>query len=138
MNNMKWHILIAAAGIFATVFAGPSASAAQVQTRKVSVSTIVEFGNTVQPALIDQSNQINIARIVQFGGGGTADAAIVQDGMRNDARVFQIGDTTNSLISQLGENNTAYVRQIGHSTNSLIRQVGDLNTAGIRQFGEGN
>ena len=131
----KWHIF-AGAGAFLAMISASSASAASMQTPKVSNVTITEFGSTVQPVVIDQNSQINIASVIEFAGaGGTADATIIQNGTTNIARVFQIGGTAISTIDQVGLSNTAYVRQIGYSTNSFIAQMGNLNTGTVSQFG---
>lgn len=135
---MKRYIRIAAAALVAAMSVAPSASAASFHTRRVSVSTIIEFGNAVQPVVVDQNSPINIARTIQIGGTGTVDATIIQNGTRNYASVIQVGGTTNALIGQSGVTNTAYVRQLGGSTNALIAQLGALNTGFVLQFGRTN
>jgi len=101
----------------------------------VSVSTIVEFGNAIQPVTINQSSQINIARVIQIGGTGTADATIVQNGTNNYANVFQGANTNNALIEQTGITNTAYITQVSGSNNTLAGQLGSLNIGIVLQFG---
>ncbi|MBR0974954.1 curlin [Bradyrhizobium japonicum] len=127
---------------FATMGAVTEASAGSVQrsvtNRNVSIETVVEFGNNVQPVTIEQSSRINIARVIEIGGTGTVDATIVQNGTRNYANVIQMGGTTNALIGQSGTSNTAEITQIGNSTNALLLQVGDMNTGAVSQFGRFN
>jgi minor curlin subunit len=101
----------------------------------VSIQTIVEFGNNLQPVVINENSQINIARVIQIGGTGPVDATIVQTGTRNIVSVFQMGGSTNSLIAQSGVSNSASVMQIGGATNSLMLQIGDMNSGSVRQFG---
>ena len=135
---MKWRILAGTTALLAVMNVTSAASAASIQTGRVSVSTIVEFGNAVQPVVIDENSQINIARVIQIGGSGTVDSTIVQTGTLNRASVFQVGGTTNSLIDQTGVTNTASVTQIGNSTNSVIAQSGNMNTGSVSQFGNTN
>ncbi|WP_245284053.1 curlin [Bradyrhizobium sp. Cp5.3] len=106
--------------------------------RNVSIETIVEFGNNVQPVTIEENSRINIARVIEIGGTGTVDATIVQNGVRNYVDVIQVGGTTNALIGQSGVSNTANITQIGNSTNALLLQIGDMNTGAVRQFGHFN
>lgn len=135
---MKDRILAGATALLAAMNVTPAASAASIRTGRVSVSTIVEFGNTVQPVVIDENSPINFAKDIEIGGSGTVNSTIVQIGTRNYASVFQIGGTTNSQIDQSGVTNTAYVTQIGNSTNSLIAQIGNMNTGSVSQFGNTN
>jgi minor curlin subunit len=119
-----------------------SASAGSVQrgtsNRAVSIQTIVQFGDNVQPVTIEESSRVNIARVIQIGGTGTVDATIIQNGERNFASVIQVGGTTNAAIGQSGLSNTAEVTQVGTSTNALLLQIGDMNTGAVRQFGRFN
>ena len=135
------HILVLmmafAAGSVAT-----EASAGSVQrsvtNRNVSIETVVQFGDNVQPVTIEENSRINIARVIQIGGTGTVDATIIQNGTRNYANVIQVGGTTNAVIGQSGVSNTAEITQIGNSTNTLLLQVGDMNSGAVRQFGRFN
>jgi minor curlin subunit len=70
--------------------------------RNVSIETVVQFGNNVQPVTIEENSRINIARVIQIGATGTVDATIVQNGTRNYANVIQVGGTTNAAIGQSG------------------------------------
>ena len=127
---------------FAAGSVATEASAGSVQrsvtNRNVSVETIVQFGNDVQPVTIEESSSINIARVIQIGGTGTVDATIIQNGTRNYANVTQMGGTTNAAIGQSGVSNIADITQVGNSTNALLLQVGDMNTGAVRQFGRFN
>ncbi|MDA9491303.1 minor curlin subunit [Bradyrhizobium sp. CCBAU 11361] len=109
-----------------------------VTNRNVSIETIVQFGNDVQPVTIEENSRINIARVIQIGGTGTVDATIIQNGTRNYANVIQVGGTTNAAIGQSGLSNTADITQIGNSTNALLLQIGDMNSGAVRQFGRFN
>ncbi|MBR0839146.1 curlin [Bradyrhizobium liaoningense] len=109
-----------------------------VTNRNVSIETIVQFGDNVQPVTIEENSRINIARVIQIGGTGTVDATIIQNGTRNYANVIQVGGTTNAVIGQSGVSNTADITQIGSSTNALLLQIGDMNTGSVRQFGRFN
>ena len=97
-----------------------------------------EFGNSLQPVVINEHSQVNIARVIEIGGAGPVDASITQTGTRNIVDVFQVGGTTNALIGQSGVSNTANVTQLGNSTNSLLLQIGTMNSGGITQFGRSN
>ncbi|MDA9422107.1 MULTISPECIES: minor curlin subunit [Bradyrhizobium] len=135
------HVLVMMAALAAGSVA-TEASAGSVQrsvtNRNVSIETVVQFGDSVQPVTIEENSRINIARVIQIGGTGTADATIVQDGTRNYANVIQVGGTTNAVIGQSGVSNTAGITQIGNSTNALLLQIGDMNTGTVRQFGRFN
>ncbi|WP_245328908.1 curlin [Bradyrhizobium centrolobii] len=128
--------------MLAAISAATAASAGSVQrgmtNRNVSIETIVEFGNNVQPVTIEENSRINIARVIEIGGTGTVDATIVQNGTRNYVDVIQVGGTTNALIGQSGVSNIANLTQAGNSTNALLLQVGDMNTGAVRQFGRFN
>ena len=102
---------------------------------RVSVETIIEFGNNLQPVVINENSQVNIARVIEIGGAGPVDASITETGTRNIVDVFQVGGTTNALIAQSGLSNTANVTQFGIFTNSLVLQAGTMNSAGTKQFG---
>ena len=132
----------AAAALLAAMSVSAPASAGSFQrdrsNGKVSIDTIVEFGNNVQPIVVNENSQINIVRVIEIGGTGPVDATIIQNGIRNIADVFQVGGTTNALIGQSGVSNTANVTQIGNVTNSLMLQVGDMNSGSVRQFGHFN
>lgn len=132
----------AATALLAAMSVSPEASADSFHSGrsngKVSIETIVEFGNNVQPVVINENSQINIARVIEIGGTGPIDATIIQNGSRNIANVFQVGGTTNALIDQSGMSNTANVTQIGNVTNSLMLQIGDMNSGSVRQFGHVN
>jgi minor curlin subunit len=132
----------AAAALLAAMSAGQTASAGTFQSERsngrVTIDTIVEFGNNVQPVVIDENSRINIARVIEIGGTGPVDATIIQNGTRNIVDVFQVGGTTNALIGQSGLSNTANVTQIGNVTNSLMLQIGDMNSGSVRQFGHFN
>ncbi|WP_128926269.1 curlin [Bradyrhizobium guangxiense] len=135
------QLLVLAALLAAIVTSTPaSAGSAQrsVTNRNVSIETIVQFGDNVQPVTIEESSRINIARVIQIGGTGTVDATIIQNGTRNYANVIQVGGTTNALIGQSGASNTAEITQVGNSTNALLLQIGDMNTGAVRQFGRFN
>ncbi|QOG20701.1 curlin [Bradyrhizobium arachidis] len=144
---MRWgrpilrHVL-AAAALLAVVGTATQAPAGSVQrtltNRNVSIETIVQFGNDVQPVTIEENSRINIARVIQIGGTGTVDATIIQNGVRNYANVIQVGGTTNAAVGQSGLSNTADITQIGNSTNALLLQIGDMNTGAVRQFGRFN
>jgi minor curlin subunit len=127
---------------FAVMCAVTEASAGSVQrsvtNRNVSIETIVQFGDNVQPVTIEENSRINIARVIQIGGTGSVDATIIQNGTRNYTNVIQLGGTTNAAIGQSGVSNTADITQIGNSTNALLLQVGDMNTGAVRQFGRFN
>ncbi|MDR3487029.1 MAG: curlin [Bradyrhizobium sp.] len=132
----------AATALLAAMSVSPEASAGSFQSErsngKVSIETIFEFGNNVQPVVINENNQINIARVIEVGGTGPVDATIIQNGTRNVVDVFQVGATTNALIGQSGVSNTANVMQIGNVTNSLMLQIGNMNSGSVRQFGHYN
>jgi minor curlin subunit len=131
-----------AAALLAAMSVSPSASAGSFQSERsngrVTIDTIVEFGNNVQPVVINENSRINIARVIEIGGTGPVDATIIQNGTRNIVDIFQVGGTTNALIGQSGVSNTANVTQIGNVTNSLMLQVGDMNSGSVRQFGHFN
>lgn len=133
--------VLAVAALLAAL-ATTQASAGSVQrsvaNRNVSIETIVQFGDNVQPVTIEENSRINIARVIQIGGTGTVDATIIQNGTRNYANVIQVGGTTNVAIGQSGVSNTADITQIGNSTNALLLQIGDMNTGAVRQFGRFN
>nr|WP_276578184.1 curlin [Bradyrhizobium sp. 141] len=133
---------MAAVALLAAVASATQASAGSVQrsvtNRNVTIETIVQFGNDVQPVTIEENSRINIARVIQIGGTGTVDATIIQNGTRNYANVIQVGGTTNTVIGQSGVSNTADITQIGNSTNALLLQIGDMNTGAVRQFGRFN
>jgi minor curlin subunit len=133
---------LALATLLAAAGTASQATAQSVQhsvtTRNVSIETVVQFGANVQPVTIEESSRINIARVIQFGGTGTVDATIVQNGTRNYANVIQVGGTTNAAVGQSGVSNTADITQIGNSTNALLLQIGDMNTGAVRQFGRFN
>ena len=132
----------AATALLAAMSVSPEASAGSFQSErsngKVSIGTIFEFGNNVQPVVINENSQINIARVIEVGGTGPVDATIIQNGTRNVVDVFQVGATTNALIGQSGVSNTANVMQIGNVTNSLMLQIGNMNSGSVRQFGHYN
>ncbi|MGY4623889.1 minor curlin subunit [Bradyrhizobium sp. USDA 4486] len=144
---MQWgravlrHVL-AAAALLVAVGTATQAPAGSVQrsftNRNVSVETIVQFGDNVEPVTIEENSRINIARVIQIGGTGTVDATIIQNGERNYANVIQVGGTTNAAVGQSGLSNTADITQIGNSTNALLLQIGDMNTGAVRQFGRFN
>jgi len=133
-TNMRSRNQIVAGALIALTMAASSAAAGEGHNRNVSVMTIVEFGNAVQPVVIDQSSRINIARVIEIGAG-TVDATIIQDGMKNITKIVQVGTTANALIEQDGLSNLVNVRQVGASTNALIAQTGNLNTGFVSQFG---
>ncbi|HXH43438.1 MAG TPA: curlin repeat-containing protein [Bradyrhizobium sp.] len=132
----------AAAALLVAIGAATRACAGSVQrsvsNRNVSIQTVVQFGNDVQPVTTEQNSRINIARVIQIGGTGTVDATIIQNGTRNYANVIQVGGTTNAAVGQSGLSNTAEITQIGNSTNALLLQIGDMNTGAVRQFGRFN
>jgi len=128
--------LLAALGTATQVWAGSVQRS--VTNQNISIETIVQFGNDVQPVTIEENSRINIARVIQIGGTGTVDATIVQNGTRNYANVIQVGGTTNAAIGQSGLSNTADITQVGNSTNALLLQIGDMNTGAARQFGRFN
>lgn len=133
---------LARAALLAAIGTATQASAGSVQrsvtNRNVSIETVVQFGDNVQPVTIEENSRINIARVIQIGGTGTVDATIIQNGTRNYANVIQVGGTTNALIGQSGVSNTAEITQTGNSTNALLLQIGDMNTGAVRQFGRFN
>ena len=135
------RLLLALAALFAVSVAS-EASAGSVQrgvtNRNVSIQTVVEFGNNVQPVTIEENSRINIARVIQIGGTGTVDATIIQNGTRNYVDVIQVGGTANLAIGQSGVSNIADITQVGNSTNALLLQIGDMNTGTVRQFGRFN
>jgi minor curlin subunit len=120
----------------------PEASAGSYQidrtNGKVSIDTVFEFGNNVQPVVINENSKVNIARVIEIGGTGPVDATIIQNGTRNIVDVFQVGATTDAVIGQSGINNSAKVTQMGNVTNSLMLQIGDMNSGSVRQFGNFN
>lgn len=128
--------LLAAAGSVTQASAGSVQRS--VTNRNVTIETIVQFGNDVQPVTIEENSRINIARVIQIGGTGTVDATIIQNGTRNYANVIQVGGTTNAIVGQSGVSNTADITQVGNSTNALLLQIGDMNTGAVRQFGRFN
>ena len=132
----------AAAAFLAAMSVSPEASAGSFQSDrtngKVSIDTIFEFGNNLQPVVIDENSKINIARVIEIGGTGPVDATIIQNGTRNIVDIFQVGGTTNALIGQSGVSNIANVMQIGNVNNSLMLQIGDMNSGSVRQFGRFN
>ncbi|PDT91540.1 curlin [Bradyrhizobium sp. Y36] len=134
--------VLAVAALLAAIGAATPASAGSIQrtvtNRNVSIETIVQFGNDVQPVTIEENSRINIARVIQIGGTGTVDATIIQNGTRNYANVIQMGGTTNVAVGQSGISNTADITQIGNSTNALLLQIGDMNSGAVRQFGRFN
>ncbi|MCP3409196.1 curlin [Bradyrhizobium sp. CCGB01] len=134
--------VFALAALLAAVGTATQACAGSVQrsvtNRNVSIETVVQFGDNVQPVTIEENSRINIARVIQIGGTGTVDATIIQNGTRNYANVIQVGGTTNAAIGQSGLSNTADITQIGNSTNALLLQIGDMNTGAVRQFGRFN
>ncbi|WP_342740500.1 curlin [Bradyrhizobium sp. B117] len=134
--------LLVLAALLVTIGAATQASAGSAQRTltnpNVSIETIVQFGDNVQPVTIEENSRINIARVIQIGGTGTVDATIVQNGVRNYVDVIQVGGTTNASVGQSGLSNTAEITQIGNSTNALLLQIGDMNTGAVRQFGRFN
>jgi len=130
------------AALLTAVSVASEASAGSVQrgvtNRNVSIETVVQFGNNVQPVTIEENSRINIARVIQIGGTGTVDATIIQNGTRNYVDVIQVGGTTNLAIGQSGVSNIADITQVGNSTNALLLQIGDMNTGTVRQFGRFN
>lgn len=132
----------AAAALLAAIGTATQAQAGSVQrsvtNRNVSIETIVQFGNDVQPVTIEENSRINIARVIQIGGTGTVDATIIQNGTRNYVNVIQVGGTTNAAVGQSGLSNIADITQVGNSTNALLLQIGDMNTGAVRQFGRFN
>lgn len=133
---------LALAALLAALGTATQACAGSVQRSvtkgNVSIDTVVQFGDNVQPVTIEESSRINIARVIQIGGTGTVDATIIQNGTRNYANVIQVGGITNAVIGQSGVSNTADITQIGNSTNALLLQIGDMNTGAVRQFGRFN
>lgn len=133
---------LALAALLAVVGPATQACAGSVQrsvtNRNVSIETVVQFGDNVQPVTIEENSRINIARVIQIGGTGTVDATVIQNGTRNYANVIQVGGTTNAVIGQSGLSNTADITQIGNSTNALLLQIGDMNSGAVRQFGRFN
>ncbi len=134
--------VMAAAAVLAAIGTATQAQAGSVQrsvtNRNVSIETIVQFGNDVQPVTIEENSRINIARVIQIGGTGTVDATIIQNGTRNYVNVIQVGGTTNAAVGQAGLSNIADITQVGNSTNALLLQIGDMNTGAVRQFGRFN
>ncbi|WFU28503.1 curlin [Bradyrhizobium sp. CB1717] len=134
--------VVTAAVLLAAVATSTQAPAAtvlrSVTDRNVRIDTVVQFGNDLQPVTIEEHSQINIARVIQFGGTGTVDAAIIQNGTSNYANVIQVGGTTNAAVGQSGLSNIADITQVGNSTNALLLQIGDMNTGAVRQFGRFN
>ena len=134
--------LLALAALLAAVTVASEAFAGSVQrgvtNRNVSIETVVQFGNNVQPVTIEENSRINIARVIQIGGTGTVDATIIQNGTRNYVDVIQVGGITNVAIGQSGVSNIADITQVGNSTNALLLQIGDMNTGTVRQFGRFN
>ena len=72
----RGRLLLALAALLAAVSVASEASAGSVQrgvtNRNVSIETVVQFGNNVQPVTIEENSRINIARVIQIGGTGTA------------------------------------------------------------------
>lgn len=132
---MKWPLQFWAAALVAWMIVTSPASA-QSRRTSVSIETIIEVGNVLQPVVINQYGDINIATVIEIGGSGTVDVGIGQTGTRNYANVFQVGDTTRAAIGQSGVVNVASVMQFGSSNSSWVAQRGILNTGTISQFGE--
>jgi minor curlin subunit len=132
----------AAAVWLAAMSVSPQASAGTYQIERsngrVSIDTVFEFGNNVQPVVINENSKVNIAMVIEIGGTGPVDATIIQNGTRNIVDVLQIGGTTNAVIGQSGVSNTANVTQIGNVTNSMMLQIGNMNSGSVRQFGNVN
>lgn len=136
---MGFRATVWAATLLAAI-AAPSAAHAGSFSKSfnngiVDFMAIFEFGDTVQPVVIDQNDPINIADVFEFGDTGSVDSTIIQTGTRNVADVFQVGDTTRSIIGQSGLSNTAHVAQIGNVTNSLIAQFEDMNAGFGSRYG---
>ena len=138
----RGRLLLALAALLAAVSVASEASAGSVQrgvtNRNVSIETVLQFGNDVQPVTIEENSRIDIARVIQIGCTGTVDATIIQNGTRNYVDVIQVGGTTNVAIGQSGVSNIADITQVGTSTNALLLQIGDMNTGTVRQFGRFN
>src|SRR3954452_14728901 len=117
------RLLLALAALFAVSVAS-EASAGSVQrgvtNRNVSIETVVQFGNNVQPVTIEENSRINTARVIQIGGTGTVDATIIQNGTRNYVDVIQVGGTT-MAIGQSGVSNIASLRSAIPPTLSCSR-----------------
>lgn len=141
---MRWvRQMLAVTTLLAAVSVATESRAGSIQrgvsNPNVSIQTIVEFGNNVQPVTIVENSKINIARVIEIGGASsTVDATIVQNGITNIVNVIQVGGTTNALIGQSGVNNIASITQVGNSTNALLLQIGNMNTGTVRQFGHFN
>lgn len=130
-------LFAAAIGMSSAASAGSAVSSRTFGNGRVSVETVIEFGNNVQPVVIEQSSPINIARVIEIGTG-QVDATIIQTGTTNYANVLQVGSTTNAAIAQLGMTNTASITQVGNNANALLLQIGNLNSGIVRQFGHFN
>jgi minor curlin subunit len=133
--NRAWAFaaLFAALSISSSASAGSSWGAGSGES--ITIVTVIEVGNNVNPVNIDENSQINIARVIEIGGTGPVDATIVQNGIDNYASVFQVGSSTNSVIEQFGVNNTSSVTQGGNNNNAGLLQVGTMNSGSTRQFG---
>jgi minor curlin subunit len=64
--------VLAVAALLAAIGAATQASAGSIQRSvtnpNVSIETIVQFGNDVQPVTIEENSRVNIARVIQIGG----------------------------------------------------------------------
>jgi len=130
---------VALAGAISTSTAASAGSFySGVSNSTISFETVVEFGNNLKPVVVEESSQINIARVIQIGVTGPVDATVIQTGASNYANVMQVGSTTRVAIAQLGASNTAGITQIGSVTDTLLVQVGDMNRGTVSQFGRSN
>jgi minor curlin subunit len=119
---------------FAAVALLAASSAASAQ----SVEVVNQFGPQVQPVMINQSSQLNVAAVLQVTGSGAPTATIVQTGTTNVTGILQFGLSSSTAIGQSGVVNIANIGQVGRTTSSLLTQTGNLNTGAITQFGISN
>jgi minor curlin subunit len=120
---------------FAAVALLAASSAASAQ----SVEVVTQFGPQVQPVVINQSSQFNVAAVLQVTSSGSPSATIKQTGTTNVVGIMQFGGLSSSeATGQSGVVNVADIGQVGNTTSSLLTQMGNLNTGAITQIGMSN
>jgi len=119
---------------FAAVALLAASSAASAQ----SIEVVNQFGPQVQPVVINQSSQFNVAAVLQVTGSGSPTATIAQTGTINVTGILQLGLSDSTAIGQSGVVNIANIGQVGNTTSSLLTQTGNLNMGFITQFGMSN
>ena len=119
---------------FAAVALLAASSAASAQ----SVEVVTQFGPQVQPVVINQSSQFNVAAVLQVTSSGAPTATIKQTGTTNVVGILQFGPSSSEATGQSGVLNIADIGQVGNTTSSLLTQTGNLNIGAITQFGMTN